>query len=402
MSSRLSNKYITNLELSAPIVDNRPETQSILSSIAKSRRPKPAIYDGWVLAGSLEQTDEMCGKWFRLGCLNSHDDNLLKYQTVLKKRNGFVKPFKRMCGKLGCRVCFMPTGAKRSFEIKKRFDLHDKYYGSNYPIHVIVSPLANTSLDYTTMRKLVNKRLKNVGMKSWILIPHHFRTCRETKIKTVQNKELENGFLKSLQNSQQVLQNRHDLEDKNIKAKPGEFIIIKSGASQEHVSISNPSVSNRGFDKLGIHFHAVGYGFIDGKKQAKLFRDSEEKIIVRNTKNKNRNIRKTISYLLSHCSTHETNKFHSITYNGYLSYTNRCLSKTRWSYGLDGKLYKDGFEESEENNLMNCPICGEKLRMIEYVGIDRPPDIKDSYLDNSNNWQYVKKKYNFASIYYGN
>ena len=43
-----------------------------------------------------------------------------------------------------------------------------------------------------------------------------------------------------------------------------------------------------------------------------------------------------------------------------------------------------------------------KLKQVEYVGIDRPPDVEDSYLDKSNNWKYAKKKYNPASIYYNN
>ena len=101
MYSRLSNINITNLELSAPIVDYSPETQVILSTIAKSGKPKPLIYDGWVLAGSQERTDENCGKWFTLGCLNPHDDNLLKYQKPLKKRSAFIKSFKRNCNELG-------------------------------------------------------------------------------------------------------------------------------------------------------------------------------------------------------------------------------------------------------------------------------------------------------------
>ena len=84
MSNQLSNINIPKLELSVPIVDNTPRTQVILSTIAKSGiGPKPIIYEGWVLAGSQERTDENCGKWFTLGCLNPHDDNLLKYQMHL-------------------------------------------------------------------------------------------------------------------------------------------------------------------------------------------------------------------------------------------------------------------------------------------------------------------------------
>ena len=147
MFIRLSNKYISNLELSRPIVDNRQKTQSMFSTVAISGIPKPQIYDGWFLSGSLKQSDEDCGKWLRLGCLNSHNDNLLQMDHGMLKRNVFVKPFKRMCNRLGCAVCFIKSGIKKSLEIKKRLDLYTKYYGNNYPIHVIVSPRPNTTLD---------------------------------------------------------------------------------------------------------------------------------------------------------------------------------------------------------------------------------------------------------------
>ena len=367
MFIRLSNKYISNLELSRPIVDNRQKTQSMFSTVAISGIPKPQIYDGWFLSGSLKQSDEDCGKWLRLGCLNSHNDNLLQMDHGMLKRNVFVKPFKRMCNRLGCAVCFIKSGIKKSLEIKKRLDLYTKYYGNNYPIHVIVSPRPNTSLDYLTMRKLVNKRLKTLGLRGWVLIPHPFRVCREYE--TVQKNE---------------------------------GLVSFNGANQEPVSMSNPPLSNRGFDKLGFHFHAVGYGWIDGKKQAKLFDDEkEEKLFVLNTKNKNRNVRKTIQYLLSHCGVRDDRKYHSITYNGSLGYSNRCLSKSRWSYGLDGKLHKDGYEKKEDKiNKNECPICKEPLRMLEYVGTDRPPDIEDSYFDESDKWKYSKEPIRNSTLWF--
>ena len=105
---------------------------------------------------------------------------------------------------------------------------------------------------------------------------------------------------------------------------------------------------------------------------------------------------------MSHCSVHKDRKYHSITYNGKLGYSNRLLSKQNYVYTLDGKLKKIASfetEETEETNYNNCPICREKLKRVEYVGIDRPPDVEESYLDKPNNWKYAKSKYNPASIY---
>jgi hypothetical protein len=162
---------------------------------------------------------------------------------------------------------------------------------------------------------------------------------------------------------------------------------------QEHVSIEHPPVSNRGYNKLGFHFHAVGFGWIDGKKQAKLFHDEkEEKMIVKKLPSAHRSIRKTVLYLLSHCGVHD--KYHSITYNGKLSYSERSLSSDKWILCLDGKLYKVGsadFPDEEENDFNKCPICREKLRVGVYVGTDRPPDIDEPYLDKSSNWKYEKE-----------
>ena len=371
MYSRLSNKNITNLALSPSIVDNTPRTQIILSTIAKSGIAKPIIYEGWVLAGSQERTDENCGKFMTLGCLNPHDDNLLKYQMPLKKRNAFIKSFKRNCNELGCNVCYVKAGVNRSIEIKKRFDLYSKVYHKKYISHVIVSPESDTELDYVTMRKEVNKRLKELGFVAWVLIPHHFRVCRDSQDFSTVSKDTR--------------------------------LVSNVGVKEEPVLVDNPPVSNRGFDKLGIHFHAVGFGWIDGKKQGRIFHKSKVKMIVKNTNNKNRNLQKTLSYLLSHCSKHKDNKFHSITYNGKLGYSNRLLGKKNYVYTLDGELKKiDSEETEEETNYNKCPICRERLKRVEYVGIDRPPDIEESYLDKSNNWKYAKEKYNPASIYYYN
>ena len=115
-----------------------------------------------------------------------------------------------------------------------------------------------------------------------------------------------------------------------------------------------------------------------------------KKLFVKACENKNRNVKKTLSYLLSHCGVND--KYHSITYNGSLSYSNRSLSKSRYSYGLDGKLHKDDYKKKEDMiNLNDCPICKEKLRMLEYVGTDRPPDLDESYFDKSSNWKYEKE-----------
>ena len=87
MSSRLSNKYITNLELKRPIVDDRPKALRMFSTIAKSGTPKLSIYDGWVLSGDKKQTDKNCGEWMNLACLKSHSSENEIYGKAKKAKS---------------------------------------------------------------------------------------------------------------------------------------------------------------------------------------------------------------------------------------------------------------------------------------------------------------------------
>ena len=127
-------------------------------------------------------------------------------------------------------------------------------------------------------------------------------------------------------------------------------LVSSNGVKQEPVLINNPPVSNRGFDKLGIHFPCCRFWLDRWKKQGRIFHKSKVKMIVKNTNNKNRNLKKTLSYLLSHCSKHKDNKFHSITYHGKLGYSNRLLSKGKYVYTLDGKLKKIDFRRNRRRN----------------------------------------------------
>ena len=44
------------------------------------------------------------------------------------------------------------------------------------------------------------------------------------------------------------------------------------------------------------------------------------------------------------------------------------------------------------NNINECPICHEKLRVLDYVGIDRPPIMNEPYYDKSDKWKYLAKR----------
>lgn len=99
---------------------------------------------------------------------------------------------------------------------------------------------------------------------------------------------------------------------------------------------------------LSWHFHAVGYGWILGTKN--LYEESGyviKNIGVRKT------VRGTIFYQLSHAGFNK--KHHVLTWFGELAYNKLRIPKQE---GGDREV---------------CPLCGEKLVLLKFVSIDRPP-----------------------------
>lgn len=111
------------------------------------------------------------------------------------------------------------------------------------------------------------------------------------------------------------------------------------------------------------HFHIIGYGWIV---------DVRRNYFASGYVVKNIGIRKTIEgtiyYQLSHCGISE--KHHTITWSGALSY---------------GKLHV----EYEDTEPQNCPICGEKVHRLLWIGKGKCelPDVEGGfYFDDPSNW----------------
>ena len=131
-------------------------------------------------------------------------------------------------------------------------------------------------------------------------------------------------------------------------------------------------------EKDGIHFHAVGIGWISGKKCAEIHK--ENKIIVKNLGVRLLHFKKTVNYALDHCSVN--NKFKSYSYFGTASYNM-----------LEYKVQP--FER------LLCKICKEELKEMKFVSpTDRPPPyvIGDK---NKNMFSYNKKDWEMVSVNYG-
>jgi hypothetical protein len=100
---------------------------------------------------------------------------------------------------------------------------------------------------------------------------------------------------------------------------------------------------DQGFWYFSPHFHMIGYGWIHGTKEGF---EAHGWIV------KNIGVRETVSgtalYQLSHCGIHE--RFHSVTWFGRLAQNKLRLP----------------FEREIEKH--HCPMCGEDLEELLYVG----------------------------------
>ena len=96
------------------------------------------------------------------------------------------------------------------------------------------------------------------------------------------------------------------------------------------------------------HFHVIGYGWIKGDIVSKVYR--RENFIIKNLGTRE-SVFATAMYQLSHAGIHSD--YHTITWFG-------CLSYNKFSY-------------KEQKEVEVCPICGQELKNIVWVGgVDNP------------------------------
>ena len=276
-------------------------------------------YEGWELAGksepySIERGDKSnCGEWVYYGCKNvsKHKNNLLTNNP----NPVFVKPTKYNCNRLRCSECYTRASYERSLKIEKRI----KHFRKTSGFYDSRSILQETHV-------IVSPRVE---------INDTYESIRSKVVKKLQDVGLVGGVL----------------------------------------VVHHFRCEDRKYDKKGLHFHAVGFADrarVDGLEVKKQFKIPGGMII--KNKGSRKSVRKTISYLLSHCSVKEGK--HSITWFGKLSY-----SQMKSPLPTQKEL-------SDLEKVRCCPMCQERLVRLDYVGTDRPPsDI--SYL-NISDWKIRK------------
>jgi len=319
---------------------------------------KPSVMDGFgdfgdfQLVGHGEQTNEYCGQYVGLkGCLNVdlHDIVTLDGENHRGKiRRRIVH---NSCNRPSCRICYvswaMRTAKKMAFilgEASKQFGKVE---------HVMASvPVEDYGLSFEALRAKAIKVLKSRGVIGGSLIFHGFRY----------NKIRRWYFSPHF----------HVLG----------FIFDGYGRCRNCSRKSNCLAGCGGFDDVAWRKFQVDRWYVK----------------VLDPKHERRNVRKTASYELGHCSIKKgVRNFRAVTYFGVCSYRKLKISaeaRARW----------------EEDRKQKCDLCGSELINIEYKGckpfvVDRlDPEFKrdssEPYLENGLVVYVERKKRKWSSDSY--
>ena len=245
---------------------------------------------------STSDPHEWCGKWIWKGCMN-----VSGHEHTEAKGKGFVKTFKKQCFRASCEECASSWISRESNKSTSRLE-HYQNLTNEKSKHIILSPPAwLLNVPISELRKEAYKILKNVNAKGGCLIVHPFREVHDQK--------------------------------------------TLSGKTNWYPS---------------IHFHVVGYGWLNYGLVVENFRKSGW--IVKDKGERESNYG-TIRYILSHAGVKKG--FHSLTWFGDLSYSKLIMPKY-------------------ENELNLCPYCSEKMvRIVTRDGSlgEPPPQVMESFID---------------------
>jgi len=306
-----------------PLSINKHSLSALTESSVINRQFAQLQYDGWELAGSSkpyfidteflkkngypnpDDDKSHCGKWLFYGCVNVKKHKL-ENQTNLPSNSVnpvFIKPTKINCNRLRCSECYTRASYFRSVKIAKRIrefqntEEYDVLRSRSYAKPIPIHVIVSPNLEINDTYPAIRKRVV--------------------------------------------------------------ILLEKVGVVGGVLVVHHFRCEDRKYIKNGLHYHCIGYArnnLVDGKEVSRQF--DKENIIVKNL-GKRISVRKTASYLLSHCTVNK--KYHSITWFGKLSYS-QLKNSGRTEYDIE-----------ELEKIRCCPICQERLVRLEYVGLDRPP-----------------------------
>jgi len=273
----------------------------------KSQNWYEAEHQGYTLPAT-KISHSWCGSWSWLGCLNM--DGHVRTEAENK---AFIKTFQRHCFRASCEECAKNWMSRESNKSASRIGIYEQKTGESAK-HIVISPphyLKNKPV--SELRKEAYKILKNVNAKGGCMVVHPFRKYEQT----------------------------------------------------------NFSYSSKWVWFQSIHFHVVGFGWIDNV--AENYKKSGWIV-------KNLGVRKsnfgTIRYILSHAGVKKGS--HTLTWFGELSYS---------------KLKVPDYVNEERL----CPYCSENLTQVlpmdETTG--EPPPQQIECLVNGDAWfipYYAQKR----------
>ena len=299
------------------ILNNKSSLSELTElSVINRQFAKQKQYEGWELAGSSrpyfidfaflkrngyhhpDDDKSHCGKWVMYGCTNvsKHKNNLLTNNP----NPVFLKPNQYNCHRLRCAECYERESYFASVRIARRI----KYF--------------KQTSEYFNSRSIL----------------------KETHIIVSPRVEIQDSYI--------------SIRSKVVK------LLLDVGVIGGVLIVHHFRCEDKKYDKLGLHFHCVGYSHrarVRGSEVARQFKKYNFAIV--KNKGERRSVQKTVSYLLSHSTLHK--EYHSITWFGKLTYSKLSTPEITLK------------EMKEFEKIKCCPICKERLDKLDYVGIDRPP-----------------------------
>lgn len=172
-------------------------------------------------------------------------------------------------------------------------------------------------------------------------------------------KNYKGGYRKAIHVTVSVPEKHYSLEYPNLRKKV--MKLLKEIGFIGGTLIPHPFREDvRGW-YLSWHFHAVGYGWIEHTKEVY----EKTGYVVKNIGIR-KTVRGTLSYQLSHAGYNKN--YHVLTWFGELAY-----NKLKVEEDLDDKEV--------------CPDCGERLILVRYMGVDRPPpEVESEFYVDPKGW----------------
>ena len=310
---------------------------------------KPSVMDGFgdfgdfELVGHGEQTNEYCGKYVKLKvCFNVDLHNVVQLNGDSLKGKIKRHIVHNSCNRPSCPICYVSWAMRSSRKVAFILGEASKQYGKVE--HVMASvPIEDYGLSFEALRGKAIKVLKSRGVLGGSLIFHGGRYNRAKR-----------WYWSPHFHSLCFIFDGYD-KCRNCNRK------------------SNCLAGCGGFDDVAWRKFQVDRWYVK----------------VLDPRHERRNVRKTVSYELGHCTIKKgVRNFRAVTYFGVVSY--RAL-----------KISAEAYAKWEEDRKFKCEVCGSELVDADYVGVeplitDRPhPDFKrEGFYDYLQNGRvaYVKRK----------